>query len=398
MVLEEEVFFLYNLKTFYSMRIKLFCLSLLLLVSCAEKKISREDLYTLVPSTQIKSFELNSDVKYNAFYLYVFNDKNKEYLSFLNYYGNQILFYDLNSGQFLFKIDLDQEGPHGIVQPSGCYVKDFDNIYVSSYAYKGLIKVDTTGQIIQRIPFGKTKEGYEVLPSYTPSSHPYTAPLFVEGKMFITQPAVNRFHPIEETPLSIAIDTIKSEYIESTLSYSILNVDEMASKDLRFGRIFNNGNFIYSFYASENLIIASGDHSSVQKIGIPSKYINSSTEMQKMGENGPKSNLEVARYGDIIYDSYRKVYYRFAYPKTELEHEVNWRGKAVYGRKKFSVIILNEDFEIIGETLFPESVYNSYVFFVHKDGLYISRDYQMNYDQSEDFMTFELIELVKTGK
>lgn len=63
--------------------------------------------------------------------------------------------------------------------------------------------------------------------------------------------------------------------------------------------------------------------------------------------------------------------------------------------KKFSVIILNKDFQIIGETLFPESIYNSYVFFVHKDGLYISRDYQMIYGQSEDYMTFELFNLVK---
>ncbi len=34
-------------------------------------------------------------------------------------------------------------------------------------------------------------------------------------------------------------------------------------------------------------------------------------------------------------------------------------------------------------------------FFVHKDGLYISRDYQMIYGQSEDYMTFELFNLVK---
>ena len=67
----------------------------------------------------------------------------------------------------------------------------------------------------------------------------------------------------------------------------------------------------------------------------------------------------------------------------------------IYGRKKFSIIILDKNFNIIGETLFPEGIYNSYVFFVHKDGLYISKDYQMNYDQSEDFLTFELFNLIK---
>jgi len=115
--------------------------------------------------------------------------------------------------------------------------------------------------------------------------------------------------------------------------------------------------------------------------------------VQKSGEQGPRSNLEVARYGDIVYDPYREVYYRFAYHYTELDSKKNWRGSAVFGRKKFSVIILNKDFEVVGETLFPEAVYNSYVFFVHRDGLYISRDYQINYDQSEDYMTFELFSL-----
>jgi hypothetical protein len=57
-------------------------------------------------------------------------------------------------------------------------------------------------------------------------------------------------------------------------------------------------------------------------------------------------------------------------------------------------MILNKDFQIIEETLFPESIYNSYVFFVNSDELYISRDYQMLYGQSEDYMTFELFKLI----
>ena len=58
-------------------------------------------------------------------------------------------------------------------------------------------------------------------------------------------------------------------------------------------------------------------------------------------------------------------------------------------------MILNKDFPIIEETLFPEAMYNSYVFFVNSDGLYISRDYQMLYGQSEDYMTFELFKKKK---
>lgn len=82
----------------------------------------------------IKSFTLDSDVKYNAFYLYTFSDdKGKEYL-FLIIVPIRF-FMILKTSEFLFKLNLYAEGPNGIIQPTGFYIKDFDNIYISSYAY-----------------------------------------------------------------------------------------------------------------------------------------------------------------------------------------------------------------------------------------------------------------------
>ena len=370
----------------------LFCV----LISCKNEKSSNTYSYNLKASEIIKSFVLDSDVKYNAFYLYTFSDdKGKEYLTFLNYRTNQILFYDLETTDFLFKLNLNSEGPHGVVQPTGLYVKDLNHIYVSSYVYSGLMRVDTTCHIIQKIPYGITSKGYNVLPSYTPSSHPYIAPVIIDKKIYITQNAIDRFHPIVDTPLSVVIDTVQKSCEDLPLTYGILTEKELAIKDPRFSRVFNGKEFIYSFYVSEDIVVTSVDHSEVKKISVKSKYLDSPIVKQEVSERGPQLNLELARYGDLIYDPYREVYYRFVYPKTTLEDNIRWWGKSVYGRKKFSVIILNKDFQIIGETLFPESIYNSYVFFVHKDGLYISREYQLTYGQSEDYMTFELFNLVK---
>lgn len=101
--------------------------------------------------------------------------------------------------------------------------------------------------------------------------------------------------------------------------------------------------------------MASADHSTIKRIKAASRYISSATEEQKDSEAGPRLYLELARYGDLIYDPYRKIYYRFAYPKVDLDRNMNWWGKAVYGRKKFSVLILDKDFQVIGETLFPKA-------------------------------------------
>lgn len=366
------------------------------LFSCKNEKTANADSYALEASGQIKSFTLDSDVRYNPFYLYTFSDdRGKDYLSFLNYRTNQILFYDLKTSEFLFKINLDAEGPNGVVMCSGFYIKDFENIYVSSYAYPGLIKVDTARNIVQRIPYGTTDRGYKVIPSYTPSSHPYVPPILIDDKIYITQNAVDRFHPVADTPLSVMIDTLRKSCEGLPLTYSVLSEEELQADDTGFSRIYDGKNFIYSFHVAEDIITASVDHKEIKRIKVKSQYIDSPTAKQEDGERGPRQNLELARYGDLLYDPYREVYYRFAYPQTSLDDNMRWMGKSVYGRKKFSVIILNKEFQVIGETLFPESIYNSYVFFVHKDGLYISRDYQMIYDQSEDYMTFELFDLVE---
>ena len=375
-------------------------LNLLLLVfavlSCSGKKNNLNNKVSLYATDKMKSFNLDSDTKYNAFYLYPFSDSvGKEYLSFLNYSSNQVLFYDLKSCNFLFKINMPAEGPDGIVQPSGYYIKDLDNIYLTSYAYSGLIQVDTASHIIKRIPYGKTDSGFKFLPSYVLSSHPYTIPYSIGGRIHLMPPLVERFCPADKTPLCVSIDTISSQFVASEITYSdVLSEEELAANDTRCSRVFDGKTFIYSFYVDEDIIIADKDHKEFRRIKSASQYIKSPVEKQKQGVKGPQSNLEVARYGDLIYDKYRKVYYRFAYPQVELDDKINWRGKAVYGRKKFSVIILDEQFNRLGETLFPESIYNSYVFFVNKDGLYISRDYQVGIgNQSEDFMTFELFEL-----
>ena len=364
--------------------------------SCKGEKGEPQDNYTLEATENIKSYPLDSYVKYNPFYLWTFEENGKRYLSFLNYGTTQLYFYDFDTEKFLSKVTLEQEGPDGVGMLSGYYIKDFNHIYVSSYIYQGIIRVDTTGVIVQKIPYRKTGSGYKIISSYNASSHPYLPPIFIGDKMYITQQNNERFCPAEKTPISVAIDTIQKKYTSLPLTFSILTEKQVKSNGDRFSRDYDGKNFIYSFYVDEDILVTSIDHAEVKRIKAKSRYIDSPDEEQPLNvQKGPQLNLELARYGDLKYDPYREVYYRFAYPKTELDDKINWMGKAVYGRKKFSVIILDKDFQIIGETLFPEAIYNPYASFVSKEGLYISRDYQMNYDQSEDFMTFELFKLIK---
>ena len=384
-----------------------FILIHMIVCSCKEKNTSAEASlaysYELRKANKEKQFELDAETSYNAFYLYVFSDeKGKEYLSFLNYRTNQILFYDFETCDFLFKTEMEREGVHGVNLLSGYYIKDFNNIYVSSYSTPGLIKTDTTGKILQKILYGTTNDGYEIVPSYAPSSRPFIPPIFIGDTLYIIQQAANHIYTATKTPISVAIDTLHHTYKQLPFLFGDILPDEYFSQqgESRFSREYNENRFIYSFYADEYIYVTSTNHQNIEKIHVKSKYIDR-IEMIKPPSDpnvAVKKVLETAHYGDLIYDKYRNVYYRFVYPKTELDANKTHMGTGVFGRKLFSVIILDEQFRIIGETRFPENIYNSFVFFVHSDGLYISSDYQINFEQSDDQLNFELFELIKNEK
>jgi len=98
----------------------------------------------------------------------------------------------------------------------------------------------------------------------------------------------------------------------------------------------------------------------------------------------------------LIYDKYRNVYYRFVFPKVDLPtNETDYAEIWQMGRTKFSIIILNDQFEVIGETLFPENVYVSTQYFIRKEGLYIGTSFPKNPNFDENTLSFQRIELVK---
>jgi hypothetical protein len=66
------------------------------------------------------------------------------------------------------------------------------------------------------------------------------------------------------------------------------------------------------------------------------------------------------------------------------------------GRGEFSLMILNEDLKIIGETLLPENKYRSDLMLILEDGLYISTSHYKNPSFDEDRLVFQRLFLSST--
>lgn len=68
-----------------------------------------------------------------------------------------------------------------------------------------------------------------------------------------------------------------------------------------------------------------------------------------------------------------------------------------YGRKNLSIMVLDKDFNVLGETMFPDYTYNSKLMIIREDGLYISDSHYMNPDFNDDVLSFKKFDLVESN-
>lgn len=85
---------------------------------------------------------------------------------------------------------------------------------------------------------------YNVLPTYTPSSHPYNPPVFIGDKLYITQKATAHFFPLAETPLTVAVDTVRKQCEALPLTFAVLSEEALQANDNSFSREFNGTEFV----------------------------------------------------------------------------------------------------------------------------------------------------------
>lgn len=195
------------------------------------------------------------------------------------------------------------------------------------------------------------------------------------------------------------MDTLNKEIVASGMLYphEKINSDNygLYIADLTYSSVCVDNNIVYSFALEDNLYKQNLHTGKIDQYMAKSRFI-SEIELVKLSLNSEetaKKNCEMASYGNILYDKFRKVYYRFVFPKTSLGKEDNYIEILQSGRKEFSIMILDQDFNLLGEVLFPPFTYLPQICFINKDGLYISVNHFKRKDYSDDILRFQLIKL-----
>jgi len=316
----------------------------------------------------------------------------------INWNTNSLEIYDADKGSLLKQLAFEVDGPNGAGDILGFHVHNPDSIFLFTQLNPVLVLTDTTGKI-------KSKLRYDVPDLYSPA--------FVHQSYFLSPPRVRGNELIVKTHVHGNIREMEAEQLAQTHLVYAINLTDGSTRFLNHtypenyikdGRkhietsIATDGDkMVYSFFGDHNLYVADHSEANFQMKPAASKYLDSN--LPYFPQNGDrlanqKYLMASSRYEHLIYDSYREIYYRFAYP-TMGELEENELSMLWQTPGDFVIMILDKELNLLGETYFDGGKYFPNNVFVAKDGLYISLNHPHNPENIEDQMIFGRLKLSK---
>ncbi|MCE7054895.1 DUF4221 domain-containing protein [Algoriphagus sp. AGSA1] len=380
----------------YSVLVSIISGGLLFLQSCGSGSDNITTPQELVTDGEVLSLQIDSQTSNVSDGLFAYEDKNGSWLFNLNMSNNEIQLYNLDSGKMHKRIVFDLEGPNGVGFVQGFFVHSMDSIFLFGFPDGELHLSDTTAKVISKI-------NYE-----PPAGHDFA---FIHNAYFVSDPILLGDKLLVKTRPNMRASEATSAYLsDKKLTYSIdLNSNEVTlskmgypadytlggAKLLDFSMARAEDKLVYSFIADHNLYVSDLEGEVHSVVPAKSQYLEQT--FQSFPDITDRTALQSYlfasdRYERVLYDKYRGVFYRFVFPKVAIENEEEINQLRRFPRK-FSVMILDKELNILGEKLMPENTYYPGNSFVGEEGLYISINHPDNPKNREDLMSFEVFKL-----
>jgi hypothetical protein len=379
---------------------RIFFLLFISLTSCLTKDqkqtidAASENLFNIVDTV---SFHLDKSTSFRTLFLQATVDSaGNDLLIFLSDRKPSIQFYDVKKQQLVSEIFLEKEGPNGIGSPTGLLYISMDSIFVVSSSHYRVSLINKSGKLLRN---------YRVLEGTTYNDNtglirPFTtSPPFKIGNKIYFNTAPDRdvykaSYFLGKVNLTLDIETGKFEYINNYPQQFENGVWGVAA--VNYATDYNpiTKDFIYSFAISDSLYTYNTGTLEKEAHLATSKFIG--TRIKPMPKPDNEHDLEYALetpyYHAIIYDKYRDVYYRFVRHSISFIDDKSGKPNGFH-EKPISIIVLDKDFNRIGETTLVADTFLDYIYFLTKDGLFISNGNFENPDLDEDQMVFTCFQL-----
>lgn len=357
---------------------------------------TKENHYVLKGSGEYIHLNTSGSISPKSKFIKYFENPFNTWLCYGNTGKNELIIYRLPSGDIEKKIRYDRQGPNSIGTFRGALIHNFDSIFVvSATFYNELFLTDTSGRVSKKYifePIGNMRFRPALLPMY---SHISQENVFHENCINLstyvfTDVSTENLH---EEIINFEYDFTKNRI--TSYSYFPSFTGKFNESLDGYSRAFNGVSFIYSFGRLDDIYVldSKGNYS---KYPCKSQYRKKSLDWaNNPADPMPKQQeLSISNpiYKSILFDKYRKLIYRFFFPGYEVKKGDSIKKHYDYPNL-FSIMILDEDFNLVGENLFPEKTYDPYMSFISNDGLYLA----LHIDHplyNPDLLTFERMALI----
>ena len=179
----------------------------------------------------------------------------------------------------------------------------------------------------------------------------------------------------------------------------VMKMVKKAGLNVHAHRCLSNDKIVYSFWFSHTLYEYDVNTGAIRKAVAKSRYLPDEKALSPFNRlnnrqtDGFDEACEMPYYRHFYYDKYRRVFYRFAYPPNKNDIKLNFVDYLFVGRNTASIMVLDEDLNVLSETLLPENCFNTSTTFINKDGLWISCNHMLNPGLDEDHLQFVRFEL-----
>ena len=379
-------------------------LFVLIFMSCHSAKknnTERQNEVELVAEKQLV-FPLDEQTYYLSKSMFQFEENGKEYLHFENTQKSlyDIVIFDIENKQIAKRIPLHKTGPNGLPAVFGSRPSPGSQyILVAQNNISRISSINDKGEVIRNYNFQTPESQFTSLhlgSYYNTSGFVKDSCLFL--KIGIPKPDMKR-EDWPKTHMFASLDLKTGKIKWTPIFYPPIFKEEYENIDGGYGFSYDynykESRLVCGFFGYDSLMVTD-NLKHIRWYNAKSKYLKSMKPKLGNAMAGINSIIEFCetpKYWHIMYDKYRNVYYRFAEMPYKLAP-----NESPYDEpkgKEFSVIVLNEDFEIIGETKFPGKKYFYKMSFVGREGLYISENNLENPQFDENKLVFTCFKIKK---
>ncbi|SDC92886.1 protein of unknown function [Algoriphagus faecimaris] len=380
--------------SFYVLRMKKYLpiLAVFLLFNCkSEPKKNR-----IIKSNVFKSIEIpiNEDFAPKKIRTQYFFSDSGQYLAIQNKVNFEIGIFNLDSKKLAHIIPLQKQGPNGVGLNNGFEILSQDCVLIASIPPRiHFLNFAGNKKSSLAIDDPENKANYLAATNETPL-------LFSENSLYGIQPYFQDLYRTSESDLKKSKPIFKLNFGGKIAKLNWLSIFrpedewEEGKKSPDVSWAHNGDTIIVSPQLDHKFWIVSKSQEKV--IGYKTAKSNKINgfriiEGYPNGDEEIIKDLKNGRYEALLYDSYRKVFYRFFYSEIDWENYNLTPRQLLQNHSKVGVLVLNQDLEIMGEHHFGTNYVQTWNYFVGKKGLYISTNNPNRDDFDENFLKYDII-------